>query len=191
MAGIAQSVAGAFDHVWDRFLGRLGGLTDDEYLWEPVKDCWSVRHTDVGRWKIDGDGGDASAGPPPDPAPVTTIAWRIGHIGLTFIGFGDRLFADGTITINDVEFAPSAAAAIAFLNSTYHGYWRDKITTLGPEQWWRPIGPAFGPYADLTTTDLALHVLDELTHHAAEVSLLRDLYRHRDDLGYTVGIHRR
>jgi hypothetical protein len=27
--------------------------------------------------------------------------------------------------------------------------------------------------------DLALHVLDELVHHAAEVGLLRDLYSHR------------
>lgn len=184
MADIAESVASAFDQVWGRFLSRLGGLGDEEYFWEPVKDCWSVRHAHDGRWRIDGGGGDASAGPPPDPAPLTTIAWRIGHIGLTFIGFGDRLFAEGNITLDDVEFAPSAAAASAFLNSSYHGYWRDKIETLGPEQWWSPIGPAFGPYADLTTTDLALHVLDELTHHAAEVGLLRDLYRQRDSLGY-------
>jgi hypothetical protein len=34
-------------------------------------------------------------------------------------------------------------------------------------------------------TSIGLYVLDELTHHAAEVSLLRDLYRHRDSLGYT------
>lgn len=183
MAGIAESVAGAFDYAWDRFLARLAGLTDEEYFWQPVAGCWSVRRAGDGRWRIDGAGGDASAGPPPDPAPVTTIAWRIGHIGLTFIGFGDRLFADGGITLGEVEFAPSAAAAHDFLTSTYHGYWRDKIATLGPEQWWRPIGPAFGPYAQSTTTDLALHVLDELIHHAAEVSLLRDLYRQKDSLG--------
>jgi len=36
MAGIAESITGAFDHVWDRFLGRLDGLSDEEYLWEPV-----------------------------------------------------------------------------------------------------------------------------------------------------------
>lgn len=23
---------------------RLSGITDDEYLWEPVADCWTVRH---------------------------------------------------------------------------------------------------------------------------------------------------
>jgi DinB superfamily len=179
MADVATSVASAFDHVWDRFLGRLGGLGDEEYFWEPAEGCWSVRRADDGRWRIDGDGGDASAGPAPDPAPVTTIAWRIGHIGLTFIGFGDRLFADGKITLADVEFAPSAAAARAFLDRTYHAYWRDRIGTLSQQQWWSPIGASFGPYKDLCTTDLTLHVLDERIHHAAEIGVLRDLYRQR------------
>jgi len=184
MADIMESVRSAFDQVWDRFLTRLDGLSDKEYFWEPVEGCWSVRQSEDGRWGIDGAGGDASAGPPPDPAPVTTIAWRIGHIGLTFIGFGDRLFADGNVTLDDIEFAPSATASRAFLTSTYHGYWRDKIATVSLEQWWHPIGPAFGAYAHLTTTDLALHVLDELTHHAAEIGLLRDLYRQKDTLGH-------
>jgi hypothetical protein len=35
----------------------------------------------------------------------------------------------------------------------------------------------------LSLTDLALHILDELTHHAAEIGVLRDLYRQRDSLG--------
>ncbi|MBO2454557.1 DinB family protein [Actinomadura barringtoniae] len=61
---------------------------------------------------------------------MTTIAWRIGHIGLTFIGFGDRLFADGKVTLDDVDFVPSAEAAVAFLNDTYRTYWRDRIDGL-------------------------------------------------------------
>jgi hypothetical protein len=177
MADIANSLASAFDQVWDRFLGRLDGLSDEEYLWNPVPDCWSVRPGDDGRWRIDGDGGDGGPANAPVPPPITTIAWRIGHIGLTFIGYGDRLFADGKITLDDVEFASSATEAVAFLGNTYRGYWREGIGTLGQEQWWRSIGPAFGSYAEVSTTDLALHVLDELTHHAAEVGLLRDLYR--------------
>jgi hypothetical protein len=183
MADIANSLASAFDQVWDRFLGRLDGLGDDEYFWEPVPNCWSVRQGDDGRWRIDGDGGDGGPAGAPDPPPITTIAWRIGHIGLTFIGYGDRLFADGNLTLEDVEFAPSATEAVSFLNSTYQDYWREGIGTLSHERWWGSIGPAFGSYARLSTTDLALHVLDELTHHAAEVGLLRDLYRQRHLLG--------
>jgi hypothetical protein len=183
MAGIANSLAAVFDHAWGRFLGRLDGLSDEEYLWSPVPDCWSVRPGDDGRWTIDGDGGDGGPANAPVPPPFTTIAWRIGHIGLTFIGYGDRLFADGNITVGDVEFASTAAEAVAFLNATYQGYWREGIETIGREQWWSPIGPAFGAYARHSTTDVALHVLDELVHHAAEVGLLRDLYRHKDRLG--------
>jgi hypothetical protein len=33
-----------------------------------------------------------------------------------------------------------------------------------------------GPYAESNTVDLALHVLDEVVHHGAEIGLLRDLY---------------
>lgn len=179
MAGIGTSLGTAFDYTWDRFRQRLAGLSDDEYFWEPVPGCWSVRQAGDGRWRIDGDGG---GGPAPDPVPVTTIAWRIGHIGLTFIGFGDRLFADGKITVDDVDFAPSAAAAAGFLDPAYRG-WREQIGQISEERWWRPIGPAFGPYADSTTADLALHVMDELIHHAAEVGLLRDLYPYRGQLG--------
>ncbi len=39
-----------------------------------------------------------------------------------------------------------------------------------------------GPYAQANTVDLALHVLDEVIHHGAEIALLRDLYSHRSSL---------
>ncbi|ACZ00245.1 DinB family protein [Thermomonospora curvata] len=179
----AGSVIGAFDEVWARFTARLEGLEDAEYFWEPVPGCWSVRQGRDGRWRIDGDGGDGGPAGAPVPPPFTTIAWRIGHIGLSFIGFGDRLFADGRITLRDVEFAPTAPAALAWLEEVYRRHWRDDLAAMDAARWQRPIGPAFGAYADRSGMDLALHVLDELTHHAAEVALLRDLYRHRDRLG--------
>ncbi len=33
----------SLDCVWSRIRGRLTGLTQDEYLWEPGAGCWSVR----------------------------------------------------------------------------------------------------------------------------------------------------
>jgi hypothetical protein len=182
MADIETSLAVVFDYVWARFLDRLDGLEDDEYFWEPVPDSWSVRRQDDGSWRIDGDGGDGGPGNAPIPPPFTTIAWRIGHIGLTFIGFGDRLFSDGKITVGDVAFASSAPSALAFLEDSYRDYWRERMAEFGAERWWSSLGPRFGPYAQNSTTDLALHVLDELIHHAAEVGVLRDLYRQRDSL---------
>ena len=50
MAGIADSMADVFDYVWNRFQGRLAGLADDEYFWEPVCGCWSVRQAAGGVW---------------------------------------------------------------------------------------------------------------------------------------------
>ena len=51
------------------------GSVAHEYLWEPTADAWTVRPVD-GRWVADW------ADPDPEPAPVTTIAWRTWHIGL-------------------------------------------------------------------------------------------------------------
>jgi DinB superfamily len=46
-----------FDYVWARLADRLSGLTDEEYFWEPVPGCWSLRQDEHGRWRLDGGGG--------------------------------------------------------------------------------------------------------------------------------------
>ena len=75
-----------------------GPLTDEEYLWEPVPAAWSLRRRGQamsprpfgpGEWQLDGAVGD------PDPTPVATIAWRLGHLHLDAAGswewtFGER-----------------------------------------------------------------------------------------------------
>jgi len=179
MADFGYSIIKAFDHVWGRFLDRLDGLTDGEYFWEPVPGSWSVRRADDGRWIMDGTRGGWRA---PEPAPVTTIAWRIVHIGQGLTFFAGRLFPDGPAAPDDVGFAASAVAVSAFLRASYQP-WREGIGAVDAPRWWQPLGPASGPYAQDSPADLALHVLDELTHHAAEVSLLRDLYLRKDQLG--------
>ena len=62
---------------------RLEGLTDDEYFWEPTPGAWSLRPRGRSSAPIQAGAGDFTldfAFPEPDPAPVTTIAWRLGHI---------------------------------------------------------------------------------------------------------------
>ena len=61
------------DYVYQRTRGRLAGLTDDEYFWEPVPGCCTVRRTDSGDYRAD----DAD---PPGTPPFTTIAWRLWHL---------------------------------------------------------------------------------------------------------------
>jgi hypothetical protein len=70
-------------HWTEQVRKRLDGLTDDEYLWEPVPGCWSVRPRGTGTAPIQGGAGAMVidfAFPSPDPAPFTTIAWRLGHV---------------------------------------------------------------------------------------------------------------
>ncbi len=63
------------DWYWSNgFRPRLAGLTDQEYLWEPVEGCWSVRPIGNGKYMAD------YQWPEPSPPPVTTIAWRMSHL---------------------------------------------------------------------------------------------------------------
>ncbi len=179
MEAIAGPLITTFDYVWARLTGRLTGLTDEEYLWEPVTGCWSLRQGADGRWQLDGDGG---GGPAPDPVPVTTVAWRLGHLGgMAVGGFANRRFGDGKLTTAQLGFPPLAAGVPEFLDGHYRS-WRAGLAGLGPDGWTAPLGPSWGPYAEANTVDLALHVLDEVIHHGAEVGLLRDLYAERSSL---------
>ena len=179
MNDVASSLITTFDYIWARLAGRLGGLSDEEYFWEPVSGCWSLRQDNEGRWRLDGGGG---GGPAPDPAPVTTIAWRLGHLGgLALGGFADRRFGEGKLRAEDIDYPAIAAAVPGFLDEHYQA-WRAGMAGLSPQEWAAPLGSAWGPYAEASTVDLALHVLDEVIHHGAEVGLLRDLYAHRSSL---------
>jgi hypothetical protein len=178
MDRVGSSVCAAYDVVWERFTARIEGLDDAEYLWEPVVGCWSIRPDDQGRWRIDGaDGGTSS-----DPPPFTTIAWRIGHLaGVALGGFANWLFEDGSLSVHAISFPGRAAEVPQFCQANYRAG-RDGIGAIDEAGWFEPLGAKWGPYAQDTTLDLALHVLDEVDHHGAEVGLLRDLYLRRDQL---------
>ena len=60
-------IIGLSDYVYQRTRNRLAGLTDDEYFWEPVPGCWTIRRADSGDYRAD------HADQPGTP-PVTTIA---------------------------------------------------------------------------------------------------------------------
>ena len=169
---VGTSLVSAFDFVWARFTARLEGLTDDEYLWAPVPDSWSIHPDGRGGWVADD-------GPASDPPPITTIAWRIGHIGGSVLGgFTTRCFPELRAAAPLPPLPGSARAVPAYLDACYQP-WRTGIAGLEDGGWWAELGPAWGPYAESNVVDVALHVLDEVIHHGAEVALLRDLYLRR------------
>jgi hypothetical protein len=184
MSDLGASLLSVFDFAWERLFNRMDGLTDEEYFWEPVPGCWTLRRGSDGRWRLDDghddhDDDDGASGRTPELAPVTTIAWRVGHVGgMALGGFTDRRFPD--LALGDVDLPARAGDAAVFMEQNY-SRWRQGMESLDNEQWWEPLGASWGPYADDSSVDLALHVLDELVHHGAEVALLRDLYAHRAD----------
>lgn len=169
------------DWHWDKLLRpRLEGLTDDEYLWEPVAGCWSVRPRAAAAAPVAHGSGDHVIEyqlPEPSPPPVTTIAWRLGHI---IVGvFGQRTashFGGPACDYDSFGYAGSAAEALRQLDEAYTA-WRDGVRGLGADGLARPCGPAEGPYAEFPLASLVLHINRETIHHGAEICLLRDLYR--------------
>lgn len=178
----AQLVDQLDRHWRDQLRPRLQGLTDHEYLWEPAPGCWNVRPRGTGAAPVNAGGGAFTidfAMPEPEPAPVTTIAWRIAHLVVGV--FGARAaahFGGPPIDYMSHDYAGDAAGGLAQLDATYAA-WSDGVRGLGAEGLIRPCGPAEGPWAQAPMAALVLHINREAIHHGAELALLRDLYLHR------------
>ncbi|MEH0109286.1 DinB family protein [Tersicoccus sp. MR15.9] len=161
---------------------RLTGLTDEEYLWEPVDGCWSVRPDGASTAPMAvGTGSHRMeyAFPEPEPAPVTTIAWRLGHLIVGVLGARVAShFGGEPMDYRSHAYAATADEALAQLDRVYAG-WDDGVAALTPEQLAAPVGEAEGPWAEHSMLELVVHINRETIHHGAELALLRDLYAHR------------
>lgn len=165
---------------------RLNGLSDEEYLWEPVAHCLSVRPRDVpsadfvtmragsGEWVCE------AAYPEPDPVPVSTIAWRLAHLIVGVLGARVHShFGGPPISYQEHAYAGSADEALAQLDAGYAA-WSAGVRSLTAEALGKPVGPAEHIYAESPMITLVLHIHREMIHHLAEIALLRDLWAHRE-----------
>jgi DinB superfamily len=165
-------------HVWP----RLTTISDDEYLWEPVAGAWSLRRRGEARTPMAAGAADTVADyqyPEPQPAPFTTIAWRMGHIAIGVLGSrAANHFGDGGVDYPTTDWPLTAAGGLALLRGHYDA-WLTGVRSLGDDGLARPCGPSEGPWADAPMAALVLHITREVIHHGAEICLLRDLYRAR------------
>jgi len=114
------------DEAYGRLSRRLEGLTDVEYLWQPVPGGWSIRHGTDGRWAADYDF------PDPVPAPFTTIAWRLLHIADCKIMYHEYAYGAAALTFPDLEAPRTAAGAIDRLREGQQ-LLRDDLTGLADD----------------------------------------------------------
>src|SRR4029453_16005715 len=164
----AQLLLAQMDEVYDRLGGRLEGLTDDEYLWEPVPGCWTVRRDPSGAWVTD------YAEPDPDPAPFTTIGWRLVPLADCKVMYHEWAFGQRALTFPDLPAPATAAGAVARLQA---GQRRPRGGLAGrggdgrDTPRWTNWGERWPAWRGLWT------MVDHDAHHGGEIGCLRDLYR--------------
>lgn len=174
-----------FDFALDRLTGRLQSLTDEEYFWEPVSGCWSVRMRTLittprgfgaGDWQLELEND-------PEPPPFTTLAWRIAHLSNGLALRADYTVGTKSRTWDDFEMPHTAEAGIAAVTLA-GAAWRATMVDVTDADLDR-IGRSSFPWGldpTLPYISIAWWVNQELLHHGGEIGLLRDLYRQREEL---------
>src|ERR1700742_1694961 len=116
MSDQTTHMADQLDWHWTQQLRpRLDGLTDDEYFWEPVGDCWTLHR----------DGSIDFSYPAPDPDPFTTIAWRLAHVIVGVFAMRNHShFGGPPADYQSWPYATDAKTALAQLDDAYAGWIR-------------------------------------------------------------------
>src|SRR4051812_13339681 len=108
--GIAvDSLAMLWTRSADRLARRCDGVADEEYFWPPAPGSWAVKPDSAAPsgWSYDYDV------PPPQPAPMTTIAWRLVHVAANNWIYWEYAFGPGLRTFPDLPVPSTASAALA------------------------------------------------------------------------------
>lgn len=119
--------------------------------------------------------------PPPEPAPVTTIAWRLAHLVVGVLGARIHGHFGGPAYDYDYEsydYPATAQESLAQLDRLVER-WIAGVRGLDDAALAAPCGPSEGPWAEHPMAELVLHINREVIHHGSEIALLRDLYAHR------------
>jgi len=156
------------DEAYRMIRERVDGLTDDEFWWEPVHGCWTVRPNARGRWAADYEE------PDPDPAPFTTIAWRLVHVAECKLMYHEHAFGPARLVWPDLDSPHTAAAAIAALEDGHRLLAAD-LEGLEDEELERPRLTNWGEKWPMWR--IFWTMIHHDLHHGAEIGALRDLYR--------------
>lgn len=158
---------------------RLDGLTDDEYFWEPVPGCWSVRRRGESPAPHSYGSGDFTwdHGPTEGPGLMTTIAWRLGHLAEGLASTTGTYFGGPRVDVETYDYPGTVVGALQRLDEEYAALVAG-IRALGDAGLSEPQGDRSPPaFAHAPVARVVLYTSVEVFHHGAEVCLLRDLYR--------------
>jgi hypothetical protein len=163
----------AMNDAWSYLHSLVSDLSDEEFFWEPLPNCWRIYRSDDGIWTYDYDI------PPPQPAPLTTIGWRLVHIASCKIIYQEYAFGPGKLTFPELIIPHTAADAIAWLEQGHAQLASalSQCTDVALEQ------PARTNWGEMLPTWRIFWILSSHDmQHGAEIGCLRDLYRQRSEL---------
>jgi hypothetical protein len=171
------------------------GLTDDEFMWKPTEDAWSVGPADECRTATPFVTGslaadfDATLYARNIVEPMTTIAWLFWHAGsqpgraaeLDFFGGGHTAASGWTspyiashpIFTTADEAVTAMRAGWRALDTALHSATDEQLEQS--MRFWGYGAP--GPPA--TGAQIVALILNEVGHHATQIGVLRDFYRSR------------
>ena len=153
-----------FDLAWSLFEYHLERLQPEDFLWEPVELCWSLRPADDGSWVPDWS--DAE----PDPVPVPTIGWLTWHLGWWWSVALDH--AEGRAPRDRSEVAwPGPGAAVSWLRELCT-LWRGALQSLTEEDLARTAAFPWGDDAGYSVSHMVAWVNAELMKNVAEIGQL-------------------
>jgi hypothetical protein len=146
---------------------RLHGLTEDEFFWEPVPASWTVFRDERGRWDHHYED------PDPEPAPFTTIAWRLTHVAMCKVMYHEHAFGPRELTWLTIETPGTPAEALEMLDRG-HALLTEDLVELEDADLERPVptnwGEAWPAWRIIWT------MIHHDAHHGGEIGALRDLY---------------
>lgn len=98
------------DESYARLWGRLEGLTDKEFFWQPARHCWSIYEDKPGHWTYH------YAIPDPKPAPLTTIGWQLVHVATCKIMYHEWAYGPARLTWPELDIPHTAESALGHLS---------------------------------------------------------------------------
>lgn len=183
------------DTAYEHIASLCEGLTDEEYFWEPVPGCFSVRRNlgtnppelfksspNTRDWYAEhGWLGDGWTPQPPDGDPLTTIAWLLTHVVGCKVNYHQEAFDSGARSFDDI--VPTNPDDATKMLHDAHLQLRDTLLLLDDDALQQPdIGSR--PQAErnsfvkgLPLWRLFVTIINHDHQHGSDIGRMRDFYR--------------
>ena len=153
--------------AYGRLLDRLVGLDDEEFFWNPVPQAWTIYEDRPGHWTYHYEI------PDPVPAPMTTIAWQVVHLGTTRLMYHEWAYGAARLTFPEIPIPHTAKTAMKLLEEGYETL-RADLEVETEEGLDRPRKTNWGEMWPAWRIFTAM--IDHDALHTGTIGSLRDLY---------------